>query len=198
MIGRLRGQLLEKHAPALLLDVGGVGYELEAPMSTFFDLPDIGLDVVLHVHMVVREDAQQLFGFLTLAERSLFRKLIKVSGVGARLALAVLSGMNVAAFQQCLRDGDVAALVRVPGIGKKTAERLIVEMRDKVSDEALGAPAVPGGPVAHTPNASDDAISALVALGYKAADATKLVCGLDGATMTSEEMIREALKGAMR
>lgn len=196
MIGRLRGQLLEKQPPSLLLDVGGVGYELEAPMSTFYDLPDIGLEVVLHVHMVVREDAQQLFGFLTLAERSLFRQLIKVSGIGARLALAVLSGMSVTAFRQCLHDGDVAALVRVPGIGKKTAERMVIELRDKVgADSGGGASTVVTSGVS---NPADDAISALVALGYKAAEAAKLVRGMDSDNMTSEQIIREALKGAMR
>ncbi|HHQ41473.1 MAG TPA: Holliday junction branch migration protein RuvA, partial [Chromatiales bacterium] len=133
MIGRLRGVVAEKRPPFLLLEVGGVGYELEAPMSTFYRLPPVGGEAVLLTHLVVRDDAQQLFGFATAAERDLFRALIRVSGVGAKMALAILSGISAEAFARCVHEGDSAALVRLPGIGRKTAERLIVEMRDRIA-----------------------------------------------------------------
>ncbi|SDX93084.1 holliday junction DNA helicase RuvA [Allochromatium warmingii] len=207
MIGRLRGQLLAKQLPLLLLDVNGVGYELEAPMSTFYELPAVGETVTLVTHLVVREDAQTLYGFSHERDRALFRALIKVTGVGARMALAILSGMDAARFAQCVEHEDATALTRLPGIGKKTAERLIIEMRDRLG----GVLTVPGvRPVALSPSATApaaaaampsaeqtllDAISALVALGYKPADATRMAraAASDGA-QTTEDIIRAALR----
>ncbi len=200
MIGRLRGVVAEKRPPYLLLDVGGVGYELEAPMSTFYRLPPVGGEAVLLTHLVVRDDAQQLFGFATAAERDLFRALIRVSGVGAKMALAILSGISAEAFARCVHEGDSAALVRLPGIGRKTAERLIVEMRDRIAppgeaaaEGACGeAPAAaPGDPVA-------DAVSALVALGYRPAEASRMVDAVETDGRSSEEIIRLALQAALR
>lgn len=198
MIGRLRGVILEKRPPWLLLDVHGVGYEIEAPMTTFYRLPAVGAEVSLHAHLVVREDAHLLYGFMEARERALFRALIKVSGVGARLALAILSGMEADSFARCVQDGDVAALTRLPGIGKKTAERLVVEMRDRLADWGGGAvlPASdrPGGSGAPaTP--VDDAVSALMALGYKQAEAARAVKSVAAEGLTSEEIIRRALRG---
>lgn len=198
MIGRLRGEIVSKHPPQLLLDVNGVGYELEAPMSTFYDLPAVGAQVTLLTHLVVREDAQVLYGFLREPDRALFRSLLKVSGVGARMALAILSGMDAPSFARCVEHEDVAALVRLPGIGRKTAQRLIVEMRDRLQAEGEGLPAaamttVPG-PAGDTARA--DAVSALVALGYKPAEAARMANAVDEGASTSEEIIRAALKGA--
>lgn len=199
MIGRLRGVVAEKRPPFLLLEVGGVGYELEAPMSTFYRLPPVGGEAVLLTHLVVRDDAQQLFGFATAAERDLFRALIRVSGVGAKMALAILSGISAEAFARCVHEGDSAALVRLPGIGRKTAERLIVEMRDRIAPPGEAAegtggeapPATPGDPVA-------DAVSALVALGYRPAEASRMVEAVDTDGRSSEEIIRLALQAALR
>lgn len=200
MIGRLRGILAEKHPPQLLLDVQGVGYEVEAPMSTFYQLPGVGEVVTLYTQLVVREDAHLLFGFATLGERSLFRSLTKVNGVGAKLALTILSGISANDFARCVQDGDTAALTRLPGVGKKTAERLVVEMRDRLDDwqpvpvlpTAQPAPVVPSGS-----QALRDAISALVALGYKPQEASRLVNGLDE-DLSSEDLIRAALKRAVK
>ncbi len=198
MIGRLRGKLIVKRAPQLMVDVSGVGYEVDAPMSTFYALPELGDEVVLFTHMVVREDAQLLYGFATEAERSFFRELIKVNGVGAKMALTILSGMSADAFAMCVRDGDVASLVRLPGVGKKTAERLIVEMKDKL--EAKAEHALPQTLSAfETPqevNHVDDAMSALVALGYKPQEATRMVRAVNSDDLSSEEIIRQALKNA--
>ncbi len=196
MIGRLRGILLEKRPPWLLLEVHGVGYELEASMNTFFRLPEVGSEVTLHTHLVVREDAQLLYGFLEGRERTLFRALIKVSGIGARLALAILSGMDSDSFVRCVNEGDVAALTRLPGIGKKTAERLIVEMRDRLADWTgiPGAVTLPGGaPGPGTP--VEDAVSALIALGYKPQEASRAVKAVAADGLSSEEIIRRALRG---
>jgi len=200
MIGRLRGTLLDKKPPQLLLEVGGVGYEVEAPMSTFYQLPASGSEVVLHTHLVVREDAHLLFGFASERERSLFRALIKVNGVGAKMALAILSGMNADAFARCIQEGDAASLTRLPGIGKKTAERLIVEMRDRLTDwqEAGVLPVVMATPTAEVRDEVKDAVSALISLGYKPPEASRMVSGVSGAGHSSEEIIREALKGAMK
>ena len=197
MIGFLRGKLAAKHPPQLVVDVGGVGYELEAPMSTFYGLPAVGAEVSLHTHLVVREDAHVLFGFGTERERALFRELIKVSGVGPRIALAILSGVNVDEFQRCVEAEDVASLVRVPGIGRKTAERLVIEMRDRL--KATGGTtsgALPGtGPgSAATPQA--EAFSALVALGYKPAEVTRLLQKVDPSATSTEDLIRHALRAA--
>lgn len=198
MIGRIRGTLLNKRVPQMLVDVNGVGYEIEAPMSTFYMLPEVGDEVLLHTHLVVREDAQLLFGFASEAERGFFRDLIKVNGVGAKMGLAILSGISVDAFVRCVREGDVASLVHLPGVGKKTAERLIVEMKDKL--DKLDAVALPQFPVAATSavinDPISDAVSALVALGYKPNEASRMVRTLKCDDMASEEIIRQALKGA--
>jgi len=197
VIGFLRGRLAAKQPPQLILDVGGVGYEVEAPMSTFYGLPAVGAEVHLHTHLVVREDAHVLFGFGTERERSLFRELIKVSGVGPRIGLAILSGITVDDFHRCVESQDVAAMVRVPGIGRKTAERLVIEMRDRL--KVLGGPAfVPGSGAAAgaTPNPQSEAFSALVALGYKPAEVTRLLQKVDPAVVSTEELIRHALRAA--
>lgn len=205
MIGRLSGVLLEKQPPQLLLDVNGVGYEVEASMNTFYKLPQSGVSVTLHTHFVVREDAQLLYGFIDKDERTLFRALIKVNGVGPKMALAILSGISAESFVRCVHDEDTSALVKVPGVGKKTAERLIVEMKDKVKDLFLADPAeftLDGGGDPEVVQAANDhavaeAESALVALGYKPVQATKAVASAEkalGAGISSEELIRHALK----
>lgn len=202
MIGRLRGVLAGKQPPHLLLDVAGVGYEVEAPMSTFYKLPEPGGEVTLHTHLVVRDDAHLLYGFDTLAERRLFRDLIRVGGVGPRLALAILSGMDTEAFVRCVQDSDTASLTRLPGIGKRTAERLIVEMRDRLADWQTGpAPAATAtGAASATPvgprrSPVSDAVSALIALGYKPPEASRLVNAVEGHDdLSVEAIIRRALK----
>lgn len=202
MIGRLRGVLVDKQPPHLMLEVQGVGYELEASLSTFYHLPEVGVEVTLYTHLAVRDDSHNLYGFATPAERVLFRSLIRVSGIGAKLALLILSGMNVDAFTRCVQQGDTASLVRLPGVGKKTAERLIVEMRDRIGSLELDAAftSVSGGglpPAAASP--ADDAVSALVALGYKPPEATRMVRSLDSIeSLTSEQIIRLALQAAVR
>ncbi|HKJ22102.1 MAG TPA: Holliday junction branch migration protein RuvA [Gammaproteobacteria bacterium] len=201
MIGRLRGVLIQKQAPYLLLDVHGVGYEVAAPMSTFYQLPSPGQEVTLHTHLIIREDLHALYGFATEQERVLFRTLIKVSGVGAKLALTILSGISVEAFVQCvhLQDGD--SLARLPGIGKKTAQRLIVEMRDRLGQaaEGGGADAPPStATVGAHPSPAEEALNALTALGYKPQEATRLLGGVDSAGLDSEELIRRALQAAVK
>ncbi len=199
MIGRLRGELVVKQPPMLLLDVNGVGYEVEAPMSTFYNLPEVGAQTILFTHLVVRDDAHILFGFSNESERLLFRTLLKVNGVGAKMALAILSGMTAAEFSLCVQTDDTSALVRLPGIGKKTAERLIIEMRDRLDKLELPTVSMPGmAPknVADAVQASPvaDAVSALVALGYKPNEASRMVRSIDTADMGSEEIIRAALQ----
>ncbi|MFZ5622576.1 MAG: Holliday junction branch migration protein RuvA [Pseudomonadota bacterium] len=197
MIGFLRGRLVAKQPPVLLIDVGGVGYEVEAPMTTFYDLPETGKEITLHTHLVVREDAHTLFGFAKLSDRALFRSLIKISGVGPRMALAILSGMSADSFARCIRDNDAAALTRVPGVGKKTAERLVVELRDKLGKgEAGGAdiPVMTGGPA----NPVEEAVSALIALGYKPPDASRMVRAIESKDLGVEEIIRRALQAAAK
>jgi Holliday junction DNA helicase RuvA len=195
MIGSVRGRLSSKTPPQLTVDVGGLGYELEAPMSTFFTLPAIGSEVRLLTHLVVREDAHILYAFATEDERRLFRSLIKVSGVGPKIALALLSGINVEAFALCVQSQDIAALTRVPGIGRKTAERLVVEMRDRLGPPAQSTqPAAPGASVA---NPEAEAFGALVALGYRPAEATRLLKAAGPGTHSTEELIRRALQGAI-
>ncbi len=193
MIGYLRGHIIDKEPPWLVMDVGGVGYELEASMNTFYAIADLTEEVSLHTHMVVREDAQLLYGFASLSERALFRSLLKVNGVGPRVALAILSTLSAQEFAVCVQNEDTATIVRVPGIGKKTAERLIVEMRDRlpvVSGATEGVLAQP-----NVASNSSDAISALIALGYKPADASRVVRGLpDVDAMPRETIIRQALK----
>lgn len=196
MIGFLRGKLAAKHPPQLLVEVQGVGYEVEAPMSTFYGLPGLGVEVHLYTHLVVREDAHVLFGFGTERERGLFRELIKVSGVGPRIALAILSGVTVDEFHRCVEGQDVAALVRVPGIGRKTAERLVIEMRDRLEGLA-GAAFVPGSLPAGVPvGAQAEAYAALVALGYKPPEVTRLLQKVDASVTSTEELIRHALRAA--
>ncbi len=192
MIGSVRGRIVSKTPPQLLVETGGLGYELEAPMSTFFHLPAVGEEVRLLTHLVVREDAHVLYGFGTEDERRLFRSLIKVSGVGPKIALALLSGISVEAFALCVQSEDVAALIKVPGIGRKTAERLVIEMRDRLQAGAGGAAsAVPMGA---SPEA--EAFGALVALGYKPMEASRLLKAAGPGTHSTEELIRRALKGA--
>lgn len=199
MIGRLRGALVYKQPPFLMVDVGGVGYELEAPMSTFYELPLQG-EVTLFTHLAIRDDAHVLYGFSSASERSLFRSLLKVSGVGAKMALAILSGMSADEFALCIQRDDSAALVRLPGIGKKTAERLIVEMRDRLdrietAGVALPPRTSPAGMQAETPVA--DAIGALIALGYKPNDASRMVRSVECEGLSSEEIIRLALRAVV-
>jgi Holliday junction DNA helicase RuvA len=195
MIGAVRGRIASKAPPQLTVDVGGLGYELEAPMSTFFQLPPVGAEVSLLTHLVVREDAHVLYAFGTEEERRLFRSLIRVSGVGPKIALALLSGMSVAAFTRCVQSEDVAALTRVPGVGRKTAERLIVEMRDRLSTPGP-APGSAAATLGDSPEG--EAFGALVALGYRPAEATRLLKAVEPGAYTTEELIRRALQGAAR
>ena len=198
MIGFLRGVLVVKKPPSLLVDVGGVGYEVDAPMSTFYVLPELGAEITLYTHLSVREDAHSLFGFISEAERTLFRTLIKVNGVGAKLALGLLSGLSAEEFHRCVEHQDTARLVKLPGVGKKTAERLIIELRDRLPSPAFIE--LPGAGRLPTPAASplDDATAALVALGFKPQDATTLVRKVDAEGKTSEEIIRLALQQSAR
>lgn len=199
MIGFLRGKLIAKQPPQLVMEVGGVGYELDAPMSTFYNLPAVGSELSLFTHLVVREDAHILFGFGSERERRMFRELLKVSGVGPKLALGLLSGISVESFLVCIEAGDADTLVKVPGVGRKTAERLIVEMRDRakafgeLSFAATGSTNVGGPNGAHA-----EAFTALVALGYKPAEVTKLLSNVDASDTTTEELIRHALKAATK
>lgn len=199
MIGQLRGTLLEKRPPLLLLDVNGVGYEVEAPMTVFYDLPETGQTVTLHTHFVVREDAQLLYGFASRYERELFRALIKVNGVGPKMGLAILSGIEADRLAQCIQNQDADTLVKVPGIGKKTAERLVIDMSDRL-DKIDGAPTGLPGQVAVTgpDDARSDAIAALEALGYRNKDAAAAVGKVAEEGATSEQLIRLALKKLAR
>ena len=209
MIGFLHGRIAAKAAPCVTLDVGGVGYELDTPMSTFLQLPAVGQEVRLITHLSVREDAHVLYGFATEDERRLFRGLLKVSGVGPKIALGVLSGLSVQAFERCVVAEDITALTRVPGVGRKTAERLVIEMRDRIGQKQLAV----GGAVNGEGSAQGEAFDALVALGYKPAEATRLLKaagqsignGMDDrmdngapASHSTEELIRRALQGAVR
>lgn len=195
MIGHLHGVLAEKRPPFLVIDVGGVGYEVEAPMSTCADLPATGERVRLLTHLVVREDAHVLFGFLTESERRLFRELIRVSKIGPKVALGVLSGISVNDFAACVEEGDSTRLTRLPGIGRKTADRLIVEMRDRLQGEGFasvgsalaGVSAAPG-------DVQREAFEALLALGYKSAEATRMLKGVDAEGLDTAEIVRQALR----
>jgi Holliday junction DNA helicase RuvA len=202
MIGRLRGILAAKQAPMVLIDVQGVGYELAAPMSTFYVLPELNQKVMLHTQLVVREDSQTLYGFATEDERSLFRSLIRVNGVGAKLALAILSGVSTTEFIQCIEHEDASTLVRLPGVGKKTAERLIIEMKDRIKELSAHAAVPTAGLDAAPLRANDavgDAVSALMALGYKAPEASRMVRQVDNmSSYSSEELIRLALQAAVK
>lgn len=196
MIGRLRGILVSKQPPWLLVDVGGVGYELEAPMSTIYDLPVLGKEVILLTHHAVKEDGVSLYGFQHESERALFRNLLKVSGIGAKIALAVLSGVSVSDFARLVQADDVVALTRIPGIGKKTAERILVELRDRVG--ALGT-SLPGGSTqAAAPlDPAGEAAVALQQLGYKSTEVTRLVQKVAAAGDSVESIIRKALRAAL-
>lgn len=199
MIGYLRGRLAQKHPPALLVDVNGVGYEIEAPMSTFYALPAVGEPVQLYTHLVVREDAQLLYGFASEAERRLFRDLLRVSGVGPKIGLALLSGVSVEAFMLCIESGDVASLTRIPGVGRKTAERLVVELRDRIRALGEGLPAgVPAGEGAAMGGAGPqaEAFAAMAALGYRPAEISRLLKGIAAEGLSTEELIRQALQAA--
>jgi len=196
MIGRLKGTLISKQPPWLVIDVGGVGYELEAPMSTVFDLPETGREVTLFTHYAAKEDTVALYGFLREQERALFRALQKVSGIGAKTSLAVLSGASADEFARLVQTGDIAALTRIPGIGKKTAERIVVELRDRVDGIALALPSASGGAVPKDPIA--EASVALQQLGYKPAEVARLVKETSEPGDTAESIIRKALKAALR
>lgn len=202
MIGRIRGVLAIKQPPDILVEVGGVGYEIQVPMTTLFQLPEVGAEVALVTHFVVREDAQLLYGFIDERERALFRQLIRVSGVGPKLGLTILSGMDANSFVNCVQRDDVAALVALPGVGKKTAERLLVEMRDKLQDwlEVPGSQAPMAGAPGHAPvvDIVADAEGALISLGYKPAEASRMVAAVnDDGIDDSEELIRRALKSVV-
>ncbi|MFT4940891.1 MAG: Holliday junction DNA helicase RuvA [Paraglaciecola sp.] len=208
MIGRIRGILLEKQPPEVLIEAAGVGYEIHVPMTSFYQLPDIGQEACLCIHFVVREDAQLLFGFADKNERAVFRELIKVSGVGPKLALTILSGMSAQQFMSCVSREDVTGLTKLPGVGKKTAERLVIEMRDRLKKLAneqsfIDVAGDSGGDTLAYPHestfvtksdAKDEALSALMALGYKAAQASKVINSVYVKDLSSEELIREALR----
>lgn len=197
MIGFLCGVIRDKQPPQLLLEVQGVGYEIEAPMTTFYDLPEVGQTVTLFTHLSIREDAHTLYGFNKVSDRSLFRNLIRVNGVGAKLALTILSGMDANSFSVCIQAGDSASLVKLPGIGKKTAERLIIEMRDRVTQTAAGdVPSAGVQPLATDP--VEEAVSALIALGYRAPDASRMVRAVDSQALSTEEIIRSALQATVK
>lgn len=203
MIGRLRGIIIEKQPPEVLLEVGGIGYEIQMPMSCFYELPEVGQEAVISTHFVVREDAQLLYGFNKRSERELFREVIKANGVGPKLGLAILSAMTAGQFVLSVENEDITTLVKIPGVGKKTAERLVVEMKDRLKgwgegdlftptlDTAASNAAVADEPAAR---AEDEAVSALVALGYKPQQASKVVSQVAQPDMSSEAVIREALR----
>ena len=193
MIGQIKGIIIAKQAPDLLVDVQGIGYEVLVSLGTFFDIPEIGGAVTLHTHFVVREDAQLLFGFATLEERALFRQLIKVNGVGPKMALAILSGMSAGEFALAVHNNDIATLVKLPGVGKKTAERLVIEMRDKVDIAQIND--FGSATAGKHPDIKQEAESALTALGYKPQDAAKMISRVSDEEITStEQLIRRALK----
>ncbi|HBO0308472.1 TPA: Holliday junction branch migration protein RuvA [Pseudomonas aeruginosa] len=199
MIGRLRGTLAEKQPPHLILDVNGVGYEVEVPMTTLYRLPSVGEPVTLHTHLVVREDAHLLYGFAEKRERELFRELIRLNGVGPKLALALMSGLEVDELVRCVQAQDTSTLVKIPGVGKKTAERLLVELKDRFKaweNMPTIAPLVMEPRASATASSAEaDAVSALIALGFKPQEASRAVAAVPGEDLSSEEMIRQALKG---
>ena len=202
MIGYLRGTLLEKQPPHVLLDVNGVGYELELPMTTLFQLPAVGEPLILHCHLVVREDAQLLYGFYSKRDRALFRELIRLNGVGPKLALALMSGLSVDELIQCVNAEDTSRLMKVPGVGKKTADRLLVELKDRfknwestpLAGQTSMEPAELSA-VTSAQSAESDAVSALIGLGFKPAQASRAVSSVFAEGLSSEDLIRRALKG---
>jgi len=191
MIGSLRGRIARKQPPQIILECGGVGYEIETPMSTFLELPETGTEIFLHTHLVVREDSQTLFGFSSEQEKSLFRSLLKISGVGAKMGLAILSGMSVNDFQRCVEYEDSARLVKIPGVGKKTAERLIIEMRDRI--DVTSAELTAGTSTARS-EPRNEAFDALLSLGYRSNEINHLLAKLDVADKSAEDIIRLALR----
>jgi len=200
VIGRLRGTLAEKQPPHLIIDINGLGYELEVPMTTLYRLPKLGETVTLHTHLIVREDAHLLYGFFEKRERELFRELIRLNGVGPKLALALMSGLDVDELVRCVQAQDTSALVKVPGVGKKTAERLLVELKDRFKAwETVPSmfQLVPNGPapLPTVSTAEADAVSALISLGYKPQEASRAVAAVDAKGLSSEELIRRSLKG---
>lgn len=200
MIGMLRGKLIYRQAPDLMVDVHGVGYEVQASMTTFYDLPELNQEVTLHTHFVVREDAQILYAFSSVAERELFRTLLKVNGVGPKMALAIVSGMTVNEFTDRVRAGDVAGLTRLPGVGKKTAERLIIEMRDRLPKATANAATESAPATERLPlpvDLEEEAANALLALGYKPAEASRMISRQSGQGLSVEVMIRNALKDSL-
>jgi Holliday junction DNA helicase RuvA len=200
VIGRLRGNIIEKQPPVALLEVGGVGYEIQMPMSCFYELPEIGREAIVYTHFVVREDAQLLYGFNTVRERALFREVIKANGVGPKLGLAILSGMTAEQFVDCVEREDISTLIKLPGVGKKTAERLVVEMKDRLkgwSSVDLFSNESSSRSTSRAPSANhiiDEAVSALIALGYKDVQAMKIVKQVSEPNMGSEALIRAALR----
>jgi holliday junction DNA helicase RuvA len=202
MIGHIQGIIIEKQPPQLIIDVAGIGYEVDAPMSTFYQLPDCGQTVKLYTQLIIREDGHFLFGFYSKEERALFKTLLKVNGVGPRLALTILSGCKPDELVRNILNNDTASLVRLPGVGKKTAERLVIEMRDKVSNwysSNISDASSHSQALQHAPRHPilQDAIAALVALGYKQHDANRMVAKIDDGALSSEELIRRALKEVM-
>lgn len=199
MIGRLRGNLAEKQPPHIIIDINGLGYEVEVPMTTLYRLPSVGEPVTLHTHLVVREDAHLLYGFAEKRERELFRELIRLNGVGPKLALALMSGLEVDELVRCVQAQDTSVLVKIPGVGKKTAERLLVELKDRF--KAWETVPVMSGLVmearagAAATSAESDAVSALISLGYKPQEASRAVSAVKEDGLSSEDMIRRALKG---
>lgn len=194
MIGSLHGRLAARHAPHIIVECAGVGYEVETPMSTFLELPEIGTNVFLHTHLLVRDDAHVLYGFATADERALFRTLLKVNRVGAKMALGILSALTVTDFRRCVEYEDTRTLSRVPGVGLKTAQRLVMELRDKL--DKVGAPSLPGAKLAIDASPRAEASDALVALGYKPNEVNKLLAKLDLDGLSAEDIIRQALKQA--
>ena len=194
MIGRITGVLIEMRPPQIIVECNGIGYEIEAPMTTIWALPELNHKVSLYTHLTVREDAHLLYGFVSESERALFRSLLKVNGVGTKMALVILSGMDADAFAACVHAGDTARLTALPGVGKKTAERLIIEMRDRVARVEPALRVTPTSVNARVADAAADAISGLIALGYKPHEASRFVHGLDTEGLKSEEIIRVVLK----
>ena len=192
MIGSIKGKILIKQAPQVLIEANGIGYEVEVSSTTFFEMPELDQNVFLYTHLQVREDAHTLFGFTELNDRYLFRMLLKISGVGAKLALAILSAMSVNDFERCVRTEDSGSLVKIPGVGKKTAERLVIEMRDRLTD-LMDSPSLGPGKI-NTNSSREEAFDALMALGYKAAEIKKLMASIKNDDLTAREMIRHALK----
>jgi len=197
MIGQLRGILIHKQAPDLLLDVAGVGYELLASITTFIDLPELQNEVTLFTHLIVREDAHTLYAFSSQKERALFRTLLKVNGVGPKMALAIVSGMTVDEFSQLIHGNDVVGLTRLPGVGKKTAERLIIEMRDRLPEPDTQSDSSNNKLTLSIRNLEEEAVAALMALGYKPAQASKMVSSSSGENLSVEEIVRKALKSSL-